>query len=253
MDASALATGGICFYYNILNGLSADQNQCRLIHLVPGRIKWQNHLFNRIYDTPHDHRQLRLQDTEYRATLGTACPATSIPHLQESTSPDLKAELLIEDDEERENYTKTLLASYRFTTSQGRFCFTPFAMTNIISKAVTAKDCRDRTCGPLPSFNICPALGEGFINANDIPRHLPLVLIAQQNVPAQLVAVCQERTWGITSRSYLQSASTDSYGRKNYLQNKECLRCLVMRAIKEREPDDEDSFPFCYVCIATFS
>ena len=254
VEASALATGGICFYYDILIGLSADQNQCRLIHLVPGRIEWQDHLFNRIYDTPHTPhglRQLKLRGTEYRATLGTACLATSIPHLQESTSPDLKAELLIEDDEERESYTKTLLASYRFTTSQGWFCFTPFAMTNMISNAVTAKDCRGRTCGPLPSFNICPTFGEGFINANDIPRHLALVLIAHQNVPAQLVAVCQERTWGVTSRSCLQA--TDSSGRRNYLQNKECLRCLVMRAIKEREPDDEDHLPSCYVCIAAFS
>ena len=239
---SAVAVGGLCLYYDILVEFSATQDRCRLVHVIPGRVEWQGNLFNRVNDLPRE--PLKLRGPQYQAALGAACSATSIPNLESSTSPDIRYELLIEDNEE--SHAKSLLASYRFSTDQGRFRFGPYNIMYSISTATTAKDCRGRSCGPLPAFDIRPVLGEGVVNAQGMSSNMPLIFVAPQQIPAQLVAASQDEIWAPATQN---QPFDHMIGRWNYLQDKECLRCLVMRAINTYESEDTglSRTPFCIV------
>ena len=223
---TAFTSHGCYFYLDILSQFSADQEHCRLVHVGPGHIEFHEKQFNLIasLETGGKHPV----GPEYDATVSEPCQAKLVSKLEDSASADLTAQLLLEEHEE--HAPKSLDVAFKFSTGKGHFTIPPNKLLAIIQTGTTAKDCRGWECGPLPAFNVIPVLGDGRILhsgcSNPAQDRVPFVVNVQGSVIAQLMLLGQHHV--------LTPPNKAMELRRNFLQEKECLRCLIMDAINNR-------------------
>ena len=224
---SASASNGFCFFMDMLVNVSASVDRCKTLHIAPGCIEWNGTHFSNITDVQSEREDLLRQ---YEASSGKSISSTSSIDLEDSSSPNLKCELII--DESIEGYHKVLNAGYRVTRPDGhRFILGISDLITRIGKAATAKDCMGKECGPIPQFEIVPVRGEGIVvDGGNLPRNesVPLVVVLSKSIPAQLIALSQSRTFKQSADSQLQ---TDKLF-EPILQDRQCCHCLLMSAIQ---------------------
>ena len=227
-NVSAIASNGLCFFLDILVNVSANQEQCNSLHIVPGRIEWSNHLYSNLDDLPHEPFGLHTQ--HYHTTIEGPISSLSCFNLADSSSSDLRYDLLIE--EKGDEGSQSLSAAYRFYTEKGRFLLGPSRLTSDIKTAIETKDCKGRECRPMLPFEVVPVSGEGLMVRDGAILGIdsvPLVVVLSKSVPAQLVALSQDL---IFIRSPENGDCSRSVMVKPILQDRQCLHCLLSSAIQ---------------------
>ena len=252
---SAIAYSGLCFVIDALFNVSANQDQCSRIHVVPGRIEWGEHIFDEISDA-EPRKPTYLHNLGYEANIGLSALSISCCTLRDTTSPDIFCELLVEEN--GHSPTNKLNAMYRISTSKGRFLVGPSSIQNDIKRAINPKDCKGRECGSLPPFDIVPIEGEGLlVNRDNLPEliSIPLVRVLVQNIPAQWVAVMQESILTaqemLTARERYDSPLWYKSNVRIILQDRQCLHCLLTSVVRGPWTDKHHETPKRNVCIVT--
>ena len=228
----AVASDGLCFFRNMLVELSTGADRCKAVHVVPGRIEWESNLYAEIRDLrtkgPTDRQE------EYSSMIGNIMPSASSSALRDSASLALQCELLVEEyAEPGEVNTDFLAVAYSFTRDDGRKFFQgPSFLSDRVGRCVSAQDCKGKLCGPIPHFDIICVSGEGkLITSKELPgtEEVPFVVALQKSVLAQLVALVHD---GVGS----PDSSNDVAQLVTFLQERECLRCLLLSTIKTPAP-----------------
>ena len=242
---SATACNGCCFFMNMLVDVSVSADRVKMLHIAPGCIEWNGNLFNDVTDI-----QLEREDPstlQYEAAPGKVISSLTCSSLPESSTPNLKCDLIIQ--ESVEGYHKVLNAAYRVMRPDGRrFMLGPSDLISRIAKATTAKNCKGRECGPIPPFDVLPVSGEGIIverEALPYNNSIPLIAVLSKSVPAQLVSLSQTSTFKPASDKRLRTDKQLSL----FLQDRQCLHCLLMSAIQG--PKIKDNLPARKLCIFT--
>ena len=227
---SAVASNGLCFFYHLLVDVSANQDQCAALHVIPGRIEWDGNVYGEVTALPEEERD--ASKPQYQASIGRIMPSTACAELQPSASPDLAYNMLLE--ESVDSGLKALGLAYRCERPDGRrFILGPAHLTSELCAAISGKDCGGGTCGPVPRFDVLPVSGEGVVldhgggGGNGLPgiEAVPLVVALPASPAAQLVALSHAQT--VAGPDYVSQHSTFVVP---LLQDRECLSCLLARA-----------------------
>ncbi|MCJ1251543.1 hypothetical protein MMC30_008778 [Trapelia coarctata] len=226
IDPSAKASGGLCFVTDTLIHISANQEQCNHLHIIPGRIEWKGNIFDETIDYPYEENF--PGGPQYLAISGTTISSTSCIDLEDTSSPDITCQLEIEEN--GGNHARSINVAYRIATSNGRFRIGPSAITRQIRSAITAKDCKGRSCGPVSPFDLFCIRGEGLV-ANDGVTHvqgIPLVRVHTDSVPAQWVVLSQDSLYTSLPLDFRLQPTWATV----VLQDRQCLHCLLMSTIQ---------------------
>ena len=92
---SAKASGGLCFIIDKLIHMSAKQEQCNHLHIIPGRIEWEGNIFDEAIDFPRE--PISRGELQYEAISSTKTSSTSLFELKDTSTPDLACDLIIEE------------------------------------------------------------------------------------------------------------------------------------------------------------
>ena len=243
---AAIASGGLCFYIDTLVNISANSEQCYLVHITPGRIEWGNSIHERITDLPREHTNTNeLCHNAYKAISESTVSSSSCSALKDSASSDLTCNLLIEEDSV--SLYKNIQTAYHISTAKGRFMIGPCMIATDIANALSSKDCKGHECAKMPQFNVSLLQGEGLMvnRGNLTTPTLPIIRILPKHIAAQWVAVSQN--FLITT----QDQTVFQLGKQvvNFLQGNRCWYCLMTEALQgSRRWSDRRS-----VCIVTSS
>ena len=226
-SACAVAVDGICLCFDMLRGPSANPEQSNLLHLIPGHIEWNEHAYSEVRDLPGEGRGiLGFADGWYDAPASDLVSSLTIPEMVDTSSPDLRCELVVEENET--GTSPSLVVTYRFSTAKVRVLSGPRTLMLKINASASSKDCRGKECNALPSFDVIRVHGEGVpTNKGEITStsSRPLVTVLSRKVPAQLVALRQYSHVNVVNRRVGVSVNA-------ILQHKQCTYCLLMSAIK---------------------
>lgn len=225
MGQSALASNGLCFYLDTLVSVSANTEQCNLVHVVPGRVEWNGSLFEDVIELPHVENQLLRP--HYEASPGQVETLTSWSSVKDSVSLDLTCDLVLQESIVR-YHEKSIMASYRMTTSNGQFMVSPFTVAVKLCKALRGPNCRGLQCAGVEPFKACLVQGEGLMYGHhEHPPELPILRVLRKSVPAQWIAVLHSDYW------------TGSVHHDNIciLQTTQCFHCLCRQASRVRGKD----------------
>ncbi|MCJ1431958.1 hypothetical protein MMC27_001314 [Xylographa pallens] len=240
---AAIASGGLCFYMNTLVDISANSEQCYLVHITSGRIEWNNSIYERITDMRREYTS-DLCHNAYEAVSGSIIPSSSCSTLKDSSSPDLICSLLIEED--GISFYKNIQAAYRISTANGRFRIGPCAIAGDMAVALSSKDCKGYECAEMPHFDVSLVHGEGLMmnrGGNSVISTNPIIRVLPKHAAAQWVAVFQDNLYAVQDQNSFQLGK----GVVNFLQGRRCLYCLLMQALRgSRCKSDRRS-----VCIVT--
>ncbi|KAM0426049.1 hypothetical protein ACHAPT_008680 [Fusarium lateritium] len=230
-NPSATSSDGLCFYLNTLTDVTADPERACLVTIVPGRIEWNHFLFDYVQDLV-DRFDLELEDRRYDST--SARGIAQYDNLVDSSSPDLKAELVVD---EAATVKRVLLAKYRVTTPRfpGQyFMVGPRQVWYRLNDAFTAATCQGRICRSLDGFRSILVEGEGLIGHID-PKE-PLVPVIRV-LPTQDLSI-----WLAVSQTNLPKTAQAMERRPvrifNKLQGGQCVRCCVVNASEVSEEFD---------------
>ncbi|MCJ1479172.1 hypothetical protein MMC13_007856 [Lambiella insularis] len=94
-NQSAKADSGLCFVTDTLIDISANQEQCSHLHIIPGRIEWDGNVFDETIDLPRE--EVRPQGLQYGAISEIKVSSTSCTDLEDTSSPDIACDLVLEE------------------------------------------------------------------------------------------------------------------------------------------------------------
>ena len=124
------AISGVCFFLNTLLNLSSNPEECSLVHVIPGRVEWDEKNFQDVYDfevdysMSEDYQRIERDRANvwYEAQIGPTMRSDACANLRDSSSADITCDLIVE---ERAHSGKSLFASYNFDTAYGQFSSVP--------------------------------------------------------------------------------------------------------------------------------
>lgn len=212
---SALASNGLCFYLDTLVSISANAEQCHLIHVVPGRVEWNGSPFEDVHDFPDSHSL----GTHYEATPGQVETLTSWSSVKDSVSLDLTCDLVLQESF-LPHHEKSVMATYRMTTSNGQFLVPPFEVAEELAKALPGPNCRGLQCAGVKPLKAFLVQGEGLmVDHGEYPPELPILRVLRKCVPAQWIAVVHSTIYPPLVQHSMKSG-------KCILQTTQCFHCL---------------------------
>lgn len=95
---SALASEGICIYFGTLCSVSSNLESACLVYVVPGNIKWRKTLYNEVTEPNLSRPSALWDEKDWKMwPYDSKCSTTSYDDLIDSSSDDLKSDLIIEE------------------------------------------------------------------------------------------------------------------------------------------------------------
>ncbi|KAF4436571.1 hypothetical protein F53441_13209 [Fusarium austroafricanum] len=155
----AVSHNGLCFCLNTLNEITSDPQRACVVTIIPGRIEWNGFTFDSISDVDEGVRD--VQTTGYNSISMTNI--TQYDNLTDSSSSELKAELLVEETAAE---ARSLHVTYRITTPSFPGHYFSIGAAEIwchLNRAFTAFNC-ERTCESLNGFPSLLVEGDGLIH-----------------------------------------------------------------------------------------
>ncbi|KAF5610863.1 hypothetical protein F25303_14519 [Fusarium sp. NRRL 25303] len=245
---AAACCNGLCFYLNTLTEVTSDPERACLVNVIPGRIEWNKSTYDYVQDII-DEQEKGTEEYVYQSTGAEII--TQYDGLMDSSSPDLKAELIVE---EAATVNRGLLANYRITTQKfpsRQFLLGPRMVWYRLNDAFTAATCQGRICKSLDGFRSILVWGEGIIRKEGVLQE-PLAPIIRV-LPSQDLSIwlaLSQTNFPAASRTNFPVASGAPRQRPsrifNKLQGGQCIRCCVLRAAEFSE-----EFDTCCICIIT--
>ncbi|KAJ3532169.1 hypothetical protein NM208_g8559 [Fusarium decemcellulare] len=168
-NPSAVSSDGLCFYLNTLTDVTADPERGCLVTIVPGRIEWNHFLYDCVQDLV-DRFEPEPDDRRYNSV--SARGTDQYDDLVDSSSPDLKAELVVD---EAATVKRVLRANYRITspTFPGQYFMVGARQVWYrLNDAFTAATCQGKTCRSLNGFRSILVEGEGLLGPDIDPQEL---------------------------------------------------------------------------------
>ncbi|KAF4496079.1 hypothetical protein FAGAP_7770 [Fusarium agapanthi] len=156
----AVSHSGLCFCLNTLTEITSDPQRACLVTVVPGRIAWNNFMYNIVYDQEPEPNPTG-KETGYNALAMTT--TTTYDDLADSSTPGLNVELIIEEIFPENT---SLSAIYRVSPAASPFPHFSIGAAEIWQKlnfAFTTASCEDKTCGSLNGFQSLLVEGEGLL------------------------------------------------------------------------------------------
>ena len=222
---SALTSSGLCFYLDTLVSISADLEQCNLVHVVPGRIEWNGNLYEDVHDTPIE--PYSPLGPQYYAIPGQIETLASGPNAEDTISLDLTCDLVVQESIKRYR-DKSIMAAYRMATSGGRIMVPPHRVAAKLPRSLSAPDCRGRQCAEGGSFEVFSVKGEGLmVNRGEYPLKVPILRVLRKSIPAQWIA--------ITNSAIIPADFGEPEWYDCILQSTQCFHCLSKQALRIRD------------------
>ncbi|KAF5652418.1 hypothetical protein F25303_3295 [Fusarium sp. NRRL 25303] len=138
----AVSHSGLCFCLNTLMEITSDPQKACVVTIVPGKIEWNNFIYNVVYDQEHEIG-FQAEKTGYDALSMTTL--TKYDDLVDSSTAGLNVELIIEEVFPENS---TISAIYRVSTAQfaaRHFLIGAAEIWQSLSFAFTAASCEGKT------------------------------------------------------------------------------------------------------------
>jgi hypothetical protein len=220
---SAFSAEGICVYSNSLCEMSLDPERACSMYVVPGRIQWNDYLYDEIWDSNDGHTKT-VEDQKWESNVsGTV---TAYDDLKDSSTPNIQVKLFIE---EHLSQTRRISSKWLVSSSKGSWSLGPRDMNLSLAKAYCGKVCGTLGCNSLNGFRCILVEGEGGIRSEQIctddgtPVHDPIIRVLTGNPAAVWVALSQIQVMSPTDRLIFFRV---------LLQGKQCTRCTVTGTLK---------------------
>lgn len=221
-NPSATSSDGLCLYLNTLTDVTADPEKACLVGIVPGRIEWNYFTFDSVLDLV-DRFEVDPEDCRYNSI--SAIATNKYDDLVDSSSPDLRSELVIE---EASTMKLSLRANYRITTPKFPGKYFMVGARQIwyrLNDAFSAATCQGKKCRSLDGFRSILVEGEGLLGPGLDPRE-PLAPVIGV-LPSQTLSI-----WLALSQTNLLKCAQPMERRPvrilNKLQSGQCVRCCVV-------------------------
>jgi hypothetical protein len=240
---SAITLDGMCVYSRSLCEIPSSLDGASQIYVVPGRIEWKGIQHDRIRESaPPNHRN-DTSDTMSLMWYTGATDVTNYDNLADSSSPDLEAVLIIEENVHR---FQELEAKWRISSSKG-YCFLASRLERYIPRDFCNTTCPRRGCGSLNGFKSKLADTDGFLDCSGFTK-------AGQLFPSdpliRVVAGNRLALWLALAESPNRHFEEYSVVIVPFLQGEQCIRCCVNNAMK-RIPGGSPRVRTLRTCILT--
>jgi hypothetical protein len=234
---SAFTSDGICFYRDVLTQVSVDPERCNLVHVVPGKIEWDSIPYEAVTDRTGDQISYNSGSDVYKARSGRSISPIDLEELPDTCSSDLTCELMVEEPASRNS--KTLTATYRMASKEGRFLVKPVTISRRLACALSAASCKGRNCldGPI-ELAAYLVEGEGLMAGLGDPPGIPILRVLPKNEIAQWIALSQD--WSTTNKDgtisspldRAQPAERSRFVLESHMQGSQCLYCLLLNVVR---------------------
>ena len=230
----ASAADGVCIYLNSVCEISSDPQRACLIHIVPGRIEWNNFSYHRVVGSikgPYRHESSAM--TRWPCTGATSI--TTYDKLKDTSSQNLEACLIVVEESIS---TNTILAKWRISSPSGFWVLDPAEIHLRLQAAFCGKICDDKGCGSLKGLKSTLVEGDGFLNGEALGidgtsfMYGPLVRVFPGNPLAVWLALSQG-TFTCTDNIIVHQEAL--------LQGKQCIRCCIINTMKRSHVDDDEA------------
>ena len=239
---SAIASDGLCIYSKNLCEIPSECDSAYLAYVVPGRIEWNGTLHDQVQEAVRSGRRYPSQVATGSVWYNdNASEITTYDNLNDSTSPDLEATLIIE---EQLNHGRSLGTKWRISSSKG-FCFLSSRLESYLpEKAYCKKICPREGCGSLNGYKSILLEGDGFINYDKVckndgsPIYGPFIRVLSGNHLAIWLALANAFFPG--DRNVIVEP---------FLRERQCVRCCIINAMKQSPGGGNVRIPMVIVCI----
>ncbi|KAI8952690.1 hypothetical protein F4801DRAFT_539975 [Xylaria longipes] len=252
--SAAVSANGLCLYINTLCNPIGSPDEATLMHVVPGRIHFNDFTYEHIIDNDDEINKSEYEHTqETEFFCRSASPVDSYDNVTMSLSEGLKSELNIVETVDN---SRVIKASYHISQKIGKGIVKlgPRQLFNDICYAYTASDCRGKECQSPNGVRSIWADGDGYLTNDSISPlgPAPIIRILPDQSLAILVALTQH---------YLKDDPTqprpprDLPGQSRFslriqLQGNQCIRCCLKNALEgPRTCDSNPHFRMKHVCI----
>ncbi|KAI1171886.1 hypothetical protein F4777DRAFT_27836 [Nemania sp. FL0916] len=213
---SAMSAGGLCFYLNTLCNPTGPPDEASLLHVVPGRI----HFNNFTYETIEDDRNALDQRGGFYVQSARAI--SSYKDVVASSTEGLDFTFNVA---ETATNSKILYSNYQISQKnrQGIIKFGIRELYTEICNAYSADDCQGKTCQTPDGIESIWTDGAGYISTGIIPAgRAPIVRALPNQALEILIALTQQK---------LANSGPLSTLLQKQLQGNQCIRCCLSGVI----------------------
>lgn len=163
-EASAIAEDGLCIFSSSLCEVSALPYRACQIHVVPGKISWNDNLYNSISDYKV-YPGLEDEAPSSKWQSAGAYTITNYDSLSDSCSKGLNATLLVD---EGPPWSQTIYTSWSISCSEGFYRIGPRTIVHNLCNSWSGASCHSRMCASLNGFRSTLVKGEGLIRCDQL-------------------------------------------------------------------------------------
>ncbi|KAJ2988929.1 hypothetical protein NUW58_g3725 [Xylaria curta] len=252
--SSAVSGNGLCFYMNTLCNPTGPPDEATLMHIVPGRIHFNDFTYQYIID---DDDEINKSDYEGTQETEFFCRSVSMVDsydtMAASSSEGLESGLNIVETMDN---SRVIKASYHISQKVGKGIVKlgPRQLFNEFCHAYTASDCRGKQCQSPSGVRSIWANEDGYLTNNSILPlgPAPIIRVLPHGSLAILVALTQRHLKDDPTESRPPRDSPDQprYTLRKQLQGNQCIRCCLKNALEgPRTLSSNPAFRTKHVCI----